>query len=281
MAGLWSGLAFAQPSGSVSPSQPLSSTSASDYQSLSARAWLFRPEAQPPKALVVLLHGCGGLFTKSDVLQARFKDYVPALLDRGHAVLLVDSFGLRGQREICTQRYNERQITAADRANDVRDVLGWAKGLDQIKNLPVVLIGWSNGATSLLEVLHQAAVNSAWAESRVRIDRVVAFYPGCNASLKRDLVPPVPVLLMTGQLDDWTPEAPCRQWAERHSSVVEHRSFEGAHHGFDGTSRLRKRFDVPNGSNPGQGVWVGGHPKAREEAHRALWRFLEGIHSVS
>lgn len=281
MASLWSGLVCAEPSQALAPRSHISSASAPDYQSTQTRAWVFHPTGVTPKALVVLLHGCGGLFTKAGALQNRFKDYLPALLERGYAALLVDSFGPRGRREICTQRYNERQITSVDRSHDVREALAWARSLDQTKGVPIVLIGWSNGATSLLEILHQLAVHSAWAESGVRIDRAVAFYPGCNAAMKRDLLPPVPLLLMTGQLDDWTPEAPCRRWAERHPRLIQHLSFEGAYHGFDGTSPLRKRMDVPNGSNPGQGVWVGGHPMARQEALKALWRFLEGLHSVS
>ena len=281
MASLWSGLVSVESTMAVEPSMQISASSKADYQSHSTRAWAVYPEGSPPRALVVLLHGCGGLFTESGSLQTRFRDYLPALLDRGFGVLLIDSFTLRGRREICTQRYSERQIKSADRANDVLEALTWSRGFDQTQGVPVVLIGWSNGATSLLEVLHQVTVHSAWAGSGVRIDRAIAFYPGCNAVLKRDLVPPVPLLLMTGQLDNWTPEAPCRQWARRHPAVVEHLSFEGAYHGFDGTSPLRRRLDVPNGANPGQGVWVGGHPQARESARRALWRFLEDLRSVS
>ena len=281
LASLWCGLVSAEPSKSLAPRSHISSSSAPDYQSTQTRAWVFHPTGVAPKALVVLLHGCGGLFTKAGDLQNRFKDYLPALLERGYTVLLVDSFGLRGPREICTQRYSERQITSVNRSNDVREVLVWVKSLGQTKGLPIALVGWSNGATSLLEILHQAATDPSWSEPGIRIDRAVAFYPGCNAALKRNLVPPAPLLLMTGQLDDWTPEAPCSRWAKRHPAVVEHLSFEGAYHGFDGTSPLRRRLDVPNGANPGQGVWVGGHPQARESARRALWLFLEGLRSVS
>lgn len=51
-------------------------------------------------------------------------------------------------------------------------------------------------------------------------------------------------------------------------------SYEGAHHGFDGTAAVRLRADVPNGVNPGQGVYVGAHPAAREAAAKRLALFI-------
>jgi len=103
----------------------------------------------------------------------------------------------------------------------------------------------------------------------------VAFYPGCEAELKRGYRASAPLLMMVGEADDWTPAEPCRQLADRaEGAPAEFVAFPGAYHGFDGTSPVRLRHDVPNGVRPGEGVHVGGDPAAREASRDGLVGFL-------
>jgi dienelactone hydrolase len=107
----------------------------------------------------------------------------------------------------------------------------------------------------------------------------VAYYPGCESSLRRARWrPAAPLLILIGAQDDWVPAAPCEQLAARAASQrwpLETIVYPGAHHGFDAASgevRLLKR--VRTGVNPGKGVHVGPHPAAREDANRRIDAFL-------
>jgi len=103
----------------------------------------------------------------------------------------------------------------------------------------------------------------------------IAFYPGCEADLKRGYEPSVPLLMLVGEADDWTPAKPClalaHDAAEPRPEVV---AYPGAWHGFDSDAPLRLRKDVPNGVHPGQGVHVGGNPAAWRDSRDRLVRFV-------
>jgi dienelactone hydrolase len=103
----------------------------------------------------------------------------------------------------------------------------------------------------------------------------IAFYPGCEADLKRGYEPVAPLLLLVGELDDWTPSAPCRALAQASGDPKpEIESYAGAWHGFDSAAPVRLRKDVPNGVRPGQGVHVGGNAAAWVASRERLLRFV-------
>ena len=81
--------------------------------------------------------------------------------------------------------------------------------------------------------------------------------------------------MLVGQLDDWTPAAPCLALAkaaeEPRPALVD---YPGAWHGFDSDAPVRLRKDVPNGTRPGQGVHVGGNPAAWRDSRDRVVRFL-------
>ncbi len=233
--------------------------------STEAQAWLF--PAEEPKGVVMMLHGCGGMLTGQGKPIARFRDYVPRVLAQGYSVMLVDSFTMRGRREICTQAIGDRWIRVKDRAKDVRQALDWLAQAPSTRALGVTLLGWSNGGSTLLDALQILA-------SRPNLVRAVAFYPGCETALRNAYRVPVPLLLLTGREDDWTPAGPCRTWAAGFPDRVTYVEYEGAYHGFDSVSPLQVRKDVPGGVNPGQGVTVGANPAAREDSQQRFFAFL-------
>ena len=84
------------------------------------------------------------------------------------------------------------------------------------------------------------------------------------------------LLMLVGELDDWTAAAPCHELACVAQGAVRPQ-IEGyalAYHGFDSSAPARLRKDVPNGVHTGQGVHVGGEPLARATARERLLRFL-------
>ena len=249
----------------------------------------------PPKGVLIALHGCGGLLstntTNGDKLSSRhaaMAQYANAL---GWVAVFPDSFTTRGRREICTQKFSERTIKQPQRKADALATAQWVKTQDWAPQTSVtspqpklntVLLGWSNGGSTVLETIESpkntddidASTNLA-----TLIDQAVAFYPGCSAQLARHYRTKIPLTLFIGGLDDWTPPQPCIDLG--HSVGAQVYVYPDAHHGFDSpTGKVRLRKEVPNGVNPGQGVHVGPHPESRADAYKKLQDLLERL-SVS
>ena len=64
-----------------------------------------------PFPAIVMLHGCGGLWGKGGEPTASFAYWAEHFRARGYVALLLDSFGPRGEKEICTQE--KRRVSPA------------------------------------------------------------------------------------------------------------------------------------------------------------------------
>jgi dienelactone hydrolase len=232
--------------------------------------WFEAPGTTAAPAMV-LLHGCGGFLDRRGQLAERYTEMAARLNALGVHVLITDSLGPRGERELCTQRTGTRRITQAQRRLDALGALVWLAARPGVDRQRLGLLGWSNGGSTVLAATNRRHAQVATAS--VQPSLAVAFYPGCEAELARGYEPSVPLLMLLGEADDWTPAAPCKALATA-APGVQWQAFEGAYHGFDGTGPVRLRKDVPNGVNPGQGVHVGGQPAARAAAHARLEAFL-------
>jgi dienelactone hydrolase len=229
--------------------------------------------AAGPAPAMVLMHGCGGAYWRGQ-LAARYTDLAARLNAMGVHALVTDSFGPRGQKEICTQRNRERRVTQEQRRRDALGALAWLAAQPGVDAARTGLLGWSNGGSTVLAALNRKHPEVAAATLQPSL--AVAFYPGCESELRRGFEPTAPLLMLLGELDDWTPTAACKNLAAatRGAAPVQWVAYPNAHHGFDGTAPLRLRTDVPNGVHPGQGVHVGAEPAARTAAAERLQRFL-------
>jgi dienelactone hydrolase len=234
------------------------------------------PQASPA---MVLLHGCGGPYNARGELSQRMHDYIALLHTQGVHALVLDSLTPRGERELCTQRYGSRQVTMLNRRLDALAAIAWLAGQPGVDAQRIGLLGWSNGGSAVLSATNER--HPEVAAALVKPSFAVAFYPGCDAELKRGYAHSAHVLLLVGEADDWTPAAPCKRLAQlaRRSTESQHASVEietyaGAFHGFDSTAPLRVRKDVPNGVNPGRGVTVGGNAEALEKSRAKLLQFI-------
>jgi dienelactone hydrolase len=234
--------------------------------------WL-AADAAGPLPVVLALHGCGGLYNGKGQLAARYRDYAQWLNQRGYHALMLDSFGSRGLGSQCSTRYGARSVTVGTRRQDALAALEWLRAQPRVDAARVALLGWSNGATTALAVLDTARGDVP------ALAGAVAFYPGCGGLEKRAaaLSTRVPLLMLLGSADDWTPPAPCRQLAAAQQAKghgdVTLREYAGAYHGFDGTDAVRFRTDVPNGTSR-DGVHQGGNAAARAQALAELDGFL-------
>jgi dienelactone hydrolase len=225
-------------------------------------------------AAVVALHGCGGLPADRAQLAYPRSRYVRMLRDAGAGVLYVDSFGPRGQDSICAQKTAQRSIQESNRRLDVIAALQWLAQQPGVDVRRLGVVGWSHGGQTVLamgdgglEVVRQAPVKPA---------ALVAFYPGCTAVEKtaRHEVS-APLLVMSGELDNWTPAAPCRRWSryvQARGQPVRYVEYEGSYHAFDSTSPVSQRDNV-GGTSSGKAM-AGGNPLAREASAHELMKFL-------
>ena len=271
MAALWAG--------------PAQAESVVEFASLDAPAgkavqlkahWYTAPGPQAPA--LVLLHGCGGMYNAKGSVSERMRDYAAWLNQQGMHALVVDSFTPRGEKEICTQRTGTRAVTMAHRRQDALAGLQWLAQRPEVDAQRIGLLGWSNGGSTVL-----SATNTRHRQVKDFTRKpafAVAFYPGCEAELKRGYAPSAPLLLLVGEADDWTSAAACHQLADAAvGNKPQIEGYAGAHHGFDSSGPVRLLKNVPNGVNPGQGVHVGGNAEARQRSRERLLQFLQAYRS--
>jgi len=233
----------------------------------------FAAEGAVPKPVIVMLHGCGGPYNGKGQLSARSKDYAALFNLAGWHALMLDSLTPRGEKELCTQKNGSRAVTMTNRRLDALGALQWLAQRPDVDAQRLVLLGWSNGGSTVLAAsnLKVDAVRAA----PVRPKALVAFYPGCETDLKRGYAPSAPLLMLVGALDDWTPPQPCQALAQASADPrPEIEVMADSYHGFDSAAPVRLRSDVPNGVYPGQGVHVGGNAQALLRSRERLMAFL-------
>ena len=244
------------------------------------RAHWLPAEGAERRPAVLALHGCGGLYAKGGVLAERYRETAERLHAAGYAVLMPDSFGSRGLRDICQTRYRDRSVDVAQRVQDARAALAWLAGQPQVDARHIGVLGWSNGATTTLNLLEQRRNHPEPGEPAIA--GAAVFYPGCGPLAKRQAVlEAAPLLMLLGALDDWTPVQPCVDFARSLQARsgggdITVQVYDNSYHGFDGTAPVRLRVDVPNGTSP-EGVHQGGNADARAKSLAALDAFWSRV----
>ena len=237
--------------------------------------WFAAPRLPAPA--IALFHGCGGVVDRRGKLSRRMRDYAALFNRAGFHALVVDSLTPRYEVELCTQRIGARRVTQANRRLDALGTLAYLAERPDVHAGRIGLVGWSNGGSTVLAAtnLHHPSVAAAL----TRPAFAVAFYPGCEAELRRGYEPTAPLLMLLGGDDDWTPPEPCRELAEASAAPKPDVAvYAGAYHGFDSDAPVRLRKDVPNGgrreAGASPGVHVGGNPAALHDSRVRLMSFL-------
>lgn len=239
---------------------------------LELEALVYRPAGEGPFGAVVLMHGCSGMWRPDGRPNASYDDWAVALSGRGFVALLLDSFGTRGEKEICTQ--GVRRVSAArDRPGDAAAARAWLARQPEIEPSRIHLMGWSNGAMAVLHAVRAGPGPAASFRS------AVALYPGCAAFGRKPYRASTPLLIQAGGADDWTPARHCVALAESASgkgAKVEIDVYPDAHHAFDwidGSVRFRADVRNPTAAS-GWGATVGPNPEARAKARERVLEFL-------
>jgi dienelactone hydrolase len=250
---------------------------------------LAKPAGDGPFPAVVILHDCSGLGPRSSGAPWRWSS---ELTRRGYVTMWPDSFSTRGYPNgVCTETGPPR-VTPAERARDAHAALRFLSGLPYVGAKRVAVMGGSHGGSSTLATIVDSASNAA----EGKFAAAVALYPGCGASFGtwsvkranepgRPIVdysgvfkPRAPLLILIGELDDWTPAKPCQRLAAAAKAAgypVEIKVYPGAHHSFDSLAPVRF---VPNRRNinaaSGRGATTGGNAEAWADAIGQVDAFL-------
>jgi len=163
---------------------------------------LIKPAGTGPFPAVVYMSGCGGIDNPAD--RAQQKAVIDHLLSKGVATLIVDPFTSRNEPEGVCANLNEKTFVqyASRGGNDTLAALSVLKAMPDIDPKHIFLQGYSFGAISSLF----ATQTNNPANHDARIAGVIAYYPFCYDGVD----PSVPVLVMIGEKDDWTPAAKCQ-----------------------------------------------------------------------
>lgn len=237
-------------------------------------AVLVRPDGPGPFPAVVAMHGCSGLSDGDGRLSPRHADWAQHLRRLGFLVLLVDSFGSRGLGSQC--RTQDRGARAwKERVGDALAARAYLRRRPDVRAAAVSLMGWSNGASTVLYVLKATAAEP----DDERFASAVALYPGCRLPLERgDWHTATPLLLLIGEADDWTPAPPCQALADAAIAAgepVTFHSYAGAYHDFDHPDLPLRRHKGLAYTGDGSGVAHSGtDPAARADAQRRVPEFF-------
>lgn len=188
-------------------------------------AWLLRPKGTAKVPAIVAMHGCAGVTTPRGTLLPIYQDWGDRLAAQGYAVLFVDSFGSRKLGQQCTQK--PRQIVPRDRAEDALAAAAWLATREDVDGARIALAGWSHGGSTTLW-----AIDSRRPRPAVDFKVAIAFYPGCSVQAKQAAWGTrVPLTILMGGADDWTPPEPCLVLGSREN--VRYVEYPGAYHAFD------------------------------------------------
>jgi dienelactone hydrolase len=223
------------------------------------QGYLRQPDSADPSPAVVLLHGCNGNWQRLD------QRWGKRIASWGYVTLTVDSFGPRGIDNTCSSG------APADLAFDAYRALNFLVRQPFVDPARIAALGFSQGGwLTLLSVEHGIIEQTTANKFRA----AAAFYPPCRA-FTGDMT--VPMLIMVGELDDWTPAKECRTMVEGRDDWGISRQkgqgipirlivYPGAYHD----------FDAPNFKTPRQ--FLGHHLEfnqaATDQSIVALRQFL-------
>ena len=216
-----------------------------------------KPDGAGPFPAVVVLHDCSGLGPRSSGAPGR---WAATLVERGYVVLIPDSFSTRGVPDgVCTSGSRQANVGPNRRAQDALDALGYAQRLPYVDPKRIGVMGGSHGGTTTLLTMAQRGFRAG-----------VALYPRCSTA-PQGYRPTAPLLILIGEIDDWTPAADCKRLAREVTLKI----YPDAHHSFDSDRPVRfiaARINPSSAS--GRGATTGGNAAAWKDSIEEVTRFF-------
>ena len=267
----------------AAPAPPPPAPVAFRVENASVPLEVMKPEGNGPFPAIVMLHDCSGLGPKSSGAPRR---WARELVARGYVVAIPDSFTTRGfPAGVCTDPSPTRaEVAPFRRVADAYEALDYLRALPYVDRNHLGVMGGSHGGASTLATI----VDNNRDDSRELHDRkmhgftaAIAFYPACQMgrpSLAKWYHSHVPLLILTGELDDWTPAAPCVDLvatAKGNGSPAQIKVYPNAHHAFDSRAPLRYVAERNNANAPGgKGATTAGNAEAWQDSIQQVEAFF-------
>lgn len=198
---------------------------------------LERPTAKSSSSkfpLVILAHGCSGIMEVEPT-------YAKTALQNGWAVLTLNSLAPRHIQDGWPARLtvcSAMALTGHDRTKDIRAVVKYAETQSDIDTNEIVLVGFSHGSWTILDLL--SAENSNQTSLLDQISGAYLNYPYCMApsvmARKTNAPLDIPMHINLGTADKITFATPCKKLVEKLSSKgadLTCHLFDGATHAYD------------------------------------------------
>jgi len=232
--------------------------------------YLYRPAGEGRHPAVVGLHGCSGMFSRATgAISPIFREWAAELTRQGYVVLLVDSFRPRNHGEMCSILGFDLDIYR-NRPKDAYGALWYLQAQPFVRGDRVGLMGWSQGGGVTLFSIGNRSLGRPASLPQGDFRAAVAFYPA-SCSVERqpsDWTSRIPLSILTGAEDVWTPAAPCKTFldaAVARGAPIETQIYPGAYHAFDAPNQ--PRTELPNyRTRAGVVPIVGTDPAARQDA---------------
>jgi dienelactone hydrolase len=228
--------------------------------------YLFAPATPGPHPAVVMLHGRAGPYSANDnadctrvakgvdsdcnasTLSKRHVAWGEYWAARGYLALLPDSFGPRDKGhgfgrgthdDPDRDDVNERTV----RPLDAEGALKFLQARQDVTRAQIYLQGWSNGASTTLNVMYRQAQSSS-----PGFRAALAFYPGCGprALISQEYRTAAPVTVLLGSDDEEVSPIVCHRVLDAASgkgNPIALIDYAGATHDFDDPGK--KRQSVP------------------------------------
>ena len=181
--------------------------------------WIYKPGGPGPFPAIILAHTCGGVNAHTDT-------WGKLLASWGYLTLAPDSFGPRGQKQVCT---NGSAVTGNMRVADNAAALKFLAARSDVQQGKIGLIGHSHGGWTVMR-----SVQKSYDLAALGLKAAVAYYPSCAPQFYREVA--VPLLILIGDKDDWTPADHCRQLQAAgftRPDLVQAIYYPNAYHSFD------------------------------------------------
>lgn len=207
-----------------------SSLSGSVGQAAAIPAALYVPTDRPgPFGAVVLVHGSGG------VSDFREHWYAREFTARGFVALVIDSFKPRG---VMSTADDQTRVTTTQMLQDAYGALVFLADDKRIDSARIGVMGFSKGGTvALLSAMKvEGDKAEAFGGVKQRFAFHILFYPPCTIQHRNSATTGGPILMMLGELDDYTLPQVCIGHAQRlqaNGVKAEYKVVPGAYHGWE------------------------------------------------
>ena len=239
---------------------------------------LYMPkDTSKPVPLIVVAHSCAG-FSQNGY--RNWREWAEWANKKNFAAVLIDSWTGRSFGDVCSQPSLANTIYPV-RVKDSYEVATEIANTKNIDKSKIFLIGGSHGGRLAYEVLTKNSVDQFPSDRYIRFAGAIGLYPGCSAYMSKEPTQS-PLLLIVGEIDDWTLPQHCynlastAKYSKESGYDINIEVIKDAGHSFDYYwVQTVMRGIVGQGGKVG--VSIGGTRAQRKEAEQLIESFLEKV----